>query len=392
MRSVLVRVLVAAAWLVFGAGGVQAVDQKQPIKIGAMFALSGPGAPIGTPNKLVAEMVVAQINMAGGIKGRPLELIIGDTGSDPAKAVTIAEKFIHSDKVAAIIGPTSTPGSGMQVKKIVEEAGVPTYMCMGGDPVIMGGKFGAFTYVFKSQQSASVAVKKLFAYLKKKKITKVGVLYASDRFGKDGVRWMEKLAPDYGIILKAQESFGPKDTDMTAQLLRIKNAKPQAIICWTRGPAGAMVAKNKARLGIKLPLFQGYGLPDPKYIELAGKAAEGDRMPSTRLMVAAQLPDNDPQKKVIQNFLHLYQNVYQYDKQFPLTPHSGCAWDAITMVADALRKAGTNPKALRTAIEGTRGYVGISGIYDLTPKDHNGLEPDSMVIIQVKDGKLVMAK
>jgi branched-chain amino acid transport system substrate-binding protein len=385
-------VLVVAAWLIFGAGGVQAVGQKPPIKIGAMFALSGPDARIGTANKLVAEMVVTQINLAGGIKGRRLELIIGDTQSDPAKAVTIAEKFIHDDKVAAIIGPTSTPGSGMQVKKIVEEAGVPTYMCMAGDPVIMGGKFGAFNYVFKSQQSDSVVVKKLFAYLKKNKISRVGILYASDQFGQDGVRWMEKLAPDYGITLEARESFDPKDTDMTAQLIRIKNAKPQAIICWTKGPAGAMVAKNKAQLGIRLPLFQGHGLPDAKYIELAGKAAEGTRMPSTRLMVAAQLPDNDPQKRVIQHFVHLYHNVYQYDKQFPITPHSACAWDAITMVADALRKAGTDPKALRTAIEGTRGYVGVSGIYDLTPKDHNGLEPDSMVIIQVKDGKFELAK
>jgi len=145
-------------------------------------------------------------------------------------------------------------------------------------------------------------------------------------------------------------------------------------------------------LGLKLPLFQGPGLPDPKYLQQAGEAAEGDRMPSTKLMVAAQLADNDPQKKVIQNFLYLYRNVYQYDKQFPITAHSGCAWDAITMVADALRKAGTDPKALRTAIEGTRGYVGVSGVYDLTPKDHNGMGPDSMVIIKVKDGEFELAK
>ena len=392
MRIVLVRVLVAAAWLVFGTAGVQAVDQKQPIKIGAMFALSGPQAHLGIPNKLVAEMAVVQINLEGGVKGRPLELIIADTQSDSAKAVAIAEKFIHVDKVAAIIGPTSTRGAGMQVKKIVEAAGMPTYMFVGGDPVIMGGEFGPFTYVFKSHQRESVVVKKLFAYLKQKKITRVGVLYASDRFGRDGVRWMAKLAPDYGITLEARESFVPKDTDMTAQLLRIKNAKPQVIICWTRGPAGALVAKNKVRLGIKLPLFQGQGLTDPKYLKLAGKAAEGDRMPSTKLMVAAQLPDNDIQKKVIQKFIYLYRNVYQYDKQFPLTSQSGCAWDAINMVADAIRKAGTDPKALRTAIEGTRGYVGVSGIYNLTPKDHNGLGPDSMVIIQVKDGKLELAK
>jgi branched-chain amino acid transport system substrate-binding protein len=391
MSRVLSRVLVAGALVMLVAGGVQAVDQKQPIKIGAFFALSGPAAPIGTPTKLVAEMAVDQINKAGGINGRPLELIIGDTESDPAKAATIAKKFIHSDKVAAIIGPTTT-GEGMQVKKIVEEAGVPTFMCVGGDPVIMGGKFGPFTYVFKSPQRSSVAVKRLFTYLKEKKITKLGLLYASDSFGKDGATWLEKMAPDYGITLVAKESFGPKDTDMTAQLTKIKNAGPQAIICWTIGPAGAIVAKNKAQLGINIPLFQCHGQPGPEYIQLAGKASEGDRMPSTKLMVAADLPDTDAQKKVIQNFIHLYTDVYHFDKQFPINTHSGYAWDAISIVANAMRKAGTDPKALRAAIEGTKGYVGVSGIYTLSPEDHNGLGPDSMVIIQVKDGKFVMAQ
>ena len=391
MSRVLSRVLAAAALVMLVAGGVQAVDQKQPIKIGAFFALSGPAAPIGTPTKLVAEMAVDQINKAGGINGRPLELIIGDTESDPAKAATIAKKFIHSDKVAAIIGPTTT-GEGMQVKKIVEEAGVPTFMCVGGDPVIMGGKFGPFTYVFKSPQRSSVAVKRLFTYLKEKNITKLGLLYASDSFGKDGATWLEKMAPDYGITLVAKESFGPKDTDMTAQLTKIKNAGPEAIICWTIGPAGAIVAKNKAQLGINIPLFQCHGQPGPEYIQLAGKASEGDRMPSTKLMVAADLPDTDAQKKVIQNFIHLYTDVYHFDKQFPINTHSGYAWDAISIVANAMRKAGTDPKALRAAIEGTKGYVGVSGIYTLSPEDHNGLGPDSMVIIQVKDGKFVMAK
>ncbi len=391
MRSILLRVLVAAVLMVLVAGGAQAADQKQPIKIGAFFALSGPAAHIGTPTKLVAEMAVDQINKAGGINGRPVELIIGDTESDPAKAATIAKKFIYADKVAAIIGPTTT-AEGMNVKKIVEEAGIPTFMCVGGDPVIMGGKFGAFTYVFKSPQRSSVAVKRLFEYLKAKKMTKMALLTASDAFGKDGATWLEKMAPEYGITFVAKESFGPKDTDMTAQLTKIKNAKPQGIICWTIGPAGAIVAKNKAQLGIKLPLFQCHGLPDPKYIELAGKASEGDRMPATKLMVVNELPDSDPQKKVIQNFIHLYKDVYHYDKQFPINTHSGYAWDAITIVADAMRKAGTDPKALRTAIEGTRGYVGVSGVYNLTPEDHNGLGPDSMVIIQVKNGKFVLAK
>jgi len=380
--------IVLAATMVAGmALGAQAAE---PIKIGAFFALSGPNAPIGTPTKLVAEMVVDKINKAGGINGRPLQLIMGDTESDPAKAATIAKKFIHSDKVAAIIGPTST-GEGMQSKKIVEEAGVPTFMTVGGDPPIMK-ETGPYTYVFKSPQRSSTAVKKLFAYLKEKKLTKLGLLTASDPFGKDGAVWLEKLAPEYGLTFVAKESFGPKDTDMTAQLTNIKKANPQAIVVWTIGPAGAIVAKNKVQLGINLPLFQCHGQPGPEYIQLAGKASEGDRMPATKLMAAAQLPDADPQKKVIQEFIKLYKDDYKYDKQFPLNTHSGYAWDAIYIVTNAMKKAGTDPKALRAAIEGTKGYVGVSGVYNLTPEDHNGLDVDSMVIVQVKDGKFVLAE
>ncbi len=390
MSRLVSRVLPAAALVIFVAGGLQAADTKAPIKIGAFFALSGPGAPIGTPTKLVAEMVVDQINKAGGINGRPIELVVGDTESDPAKAATIAKKFIFSDKVAAIIGPTAT-GEAMQVKKIMEEAGIPIFMTVGGDQPIMK-ETGPYTYIFKSPQRSSTAVTRLFEYLKDKKLTKVALLTASDPFGKDGLIWLDKLAPDFGITILAKESFGPKDSDMTAQLTKIKNANPEAIICWTIGPAGSIVAKNKAQLGITIPLFQCHGQPGPEYIKLAGKASEGDRMPSTKLMAAGQLPDTDPQKKVIQNFIQLYNETYHLDKQFPINTHSGYAWDAITIVANAMRQAGTDPKALRDAIEKTHGYVGVSGIYNLSPEDHNGLGPDSMIIIQVKDGKFELAK
>jgi branched-chain amino acid transport system substrate-binding protein len=363
----------------------------EPIKIGAFFALSGPAANIGMPTKLVAQMAADKINKEGGINGRPIELIVGDTESDPAKAAVIAKKFIFNDKVAAIIGPTST-AEGMSVKKIVEEAGVPIFMTVGGDPVIMGGNFGAYTYVFKSPQRSSTAAQKLYGYLKAKGLTKVALFTASDSFGKDGLGWLEKLAPEFGISFTAKESFGPSDTDMTAQLTKIRSSAPQAIITWTIGPVGSIVAKNKAQLGIAIPLFQCHGLPDPKYIELAGKASEGDRMPATKLMVAETLPSSDPQKKVIGEFVQLYQGVYKYDKEFPINTHSGYAWDAIAIVADAMKKAGTDPKALRAAIEQTKGYVGVSGVYNLTPEDHNGLGVDSMVMVQVKNGKFVPAE
>src|SRR5208337_2159606 len=127
--------------------GLSSVNAAEPIKIGAVFSLSGPAAAIGTPTKLVTQMVVEKINKEGGINGRPIELVLGDTESDPTKAVMVVKKFLNVDKVAAIIGPDRTD-LGMAVKKLVEEAGIPTFMCVGGDPVIMGGKFGSFKWVF----------------------------------------------------------------------------------------------------------------------------------------------------------------------------------------------------------------------------------------------------
>lgn len=384
-----IEVLVGIFLCILFAGNVYAAE---PIKIGAVYSLSGPAAAIGTPTKLVTQMVVEKINKEGGINGRPIELVVGDTESDPTKAVMVVKKFINVDKVAAIIGPDRTD-LGMAVKKLVEDAGIPTFMTVGGDPVIMGGgPLGTFKWVFKSPQRSSVAVEKLYEHLKNANLKKVALITAADGFGKDGKGWLEKLAPKYGLTIVADESFNPKDTDVTAQLTKISSTNPDAIVCWTIGPAAAIVAKNVKQLNLKEPLFQCHGIPDPKYVELAGPAAEGSTMPSTKLMAWEQLPDSDPQKKVIKDFVTLYNDVYKIDKQFPINTHSGYAWDAIYIVADAMKKAGADPSKLRDAIEQTKGYVGISGIYNLTPEDHNGLGMDSMIMVRVKDGKWELLK
>jgi len=366
------------------AGGVALA--AEPIKLGAFFDLTGAGSAIGTPTKLVAEMVVKKINGEGGINGRPLQLVIADDEGDPTKAALIAKRFIESDKVTAIIGPTRTD-TGMAAKPTIEQMKVPTFMCVGGDPVVT---VAPFRWTFKSPQRTSVAVKKTYDYMKKRGFQKMAIITSADGFGRDGKNWLEKLAPEYGLKIITGESFQATDNDMTAQLIKIKATSPGAIVCWTIGKAGSIVAKNAKQLAIQVPLFQCHGLPDPIYIKLAGEASEGNIMPSTKLMVASQLPDSDPQKKVILEFIRLYNEVYQYDRQFPINTHSGYAWDAIYIVANAMKKVGTDNEKLRDGIENTKGYVGISGIYNLTAEDHNGLGTDSMVMVQIAGGQWKM--
>ncbi len=378
--------------LVLAGGSVAA----EPIKIGAFFALSGPAASIGMPTKLVAQMVVEKINKEGGINGRPIELVMGDTEGDPTKSVMVLKKFLTVDKVVAVVGPTRTD-TGMAVKKQIEAAKIPIVMTVGGDPVIMEGKigsmdFGTARWVFKTPQRSSVAVQKVLGYLQKQGLKKVAIITSSDGFGRDGARWLDKLAPDFGVEIVGREQFNPQDVDMKSQLTKLSAAGPQAVVCWTIGPAGAIVSKNHHAMGMGAPLVQCHGLPGPKYIELAGPASEGDLMPATKLMTWAQLPDSDPQKKVIAEFVRLYNEVSHYDKEYPINTHSGYAWDAIYILADAIRKAGTEPEKLRAAIESTKGFVGVSGVFTLSPADHNGLGTDSMVMLQVKNGKFTMVE
>lgn len=352
---------------------------QEPIKIGCLFDLSGPAGHIGMPSKYVAEMLADRLNKSGGINGQPIKLVFGDSESNPGKAAIEAKRLVENEQVTALIGPTRTD-SCMAIINFIEKAGIPTVACVGGTPPVNPVR----RWIFKSPQKTVTAVEKIYQYLEKRSIKKIAVINATDKFGQEGEESLKALAGKYGITIAAQEKFEVSDVDMTVQLSKIKAADVQALICWTIGPSGSIVAKNVKQLSYSIPLIQCHGLPDPKYIELAGDAAEGTMMPSTKLMVADQLPDSDPQKKLLLEFINEYENVRKYGK---VNTHSGYAWDALMLVADAMKKAGTEKEKIRSGIETAKNYVGISGIYTMTAEDHCGLGIDSMVMVKVEGKK-----
>ncbi len=346
----------------------------EPIKIGGLFAVTGPASFLGEPERNTAQMVVNQINAAGGIKGRKLELIALDTQGDATRAVQAATRLVK-ENVVAIIGP-STTGDTMAVIPVVERARVPLISCAAGIRITEPVK----PWVFKTAQNDYLAVARIYEHLVKRKLTKVAILTVSDSFGSSGREQLKAQAARYGIELVSDDTYGPKDTDMTPQLTRIRGSRAQALICWGTNPGPAIIARNFRQLGMNLPLYMSHGVSSKKFIELAGEAAEGIILPSGRVLVADRLPRNDKQKKVLLSFVAEYQRNFKAEGDH----FGGHAWDAAMLLKGALERGTVTRDSVRAQLERTRNFAGIGGVFNYAPTDHAGLTKDAFVLVEVK--------
>ena len=354
-----------------------------PIKIGGLFAVTGPPSFLGEPERNTAQMVVDEINKAGGVKGRKLELVVYDTGGDATKAVQLATRLIKDDKVAAIIGP-STTGESMAVIPVAEKDQVPLISCAAGIKITEPVK----KWVFKTAQNDSLAVARIFEQLQKQKITKISILTVSDGFGSSGREQLKGQAARYGITIVSDDTYGPKDTDMTSQLTKIRGSQAQAIICWGTNPGPAVIAKNARQLGVKIPLYMSHGVSSKKFIDLAGDAAEGIRLPSGKVLVADLLKASDPQRKSLMAFVKDYQNHFKVEGDH----FGGHAWDAVMLLKGAIERGGDTPSTIRDQLEKTRDFHGIGGTFTFSPSDHAGLTKDAFVLVEVKNKDWVLVK
>lgn len=359
------------------------VQAAPPIKIGALFAITGPASFIGEPERNTAQMVVDEINKAGGIKGRQVQLVVYDTQGDATKAVQAATRLIRQDHVSAIIGPSIT-GDTMAIIPLVEKSAVPLISCAAGIKITEPVK----SWVFKTAQNDSLAVAKIFEHLAKRKISRVVILTVSDSFGSSGREQLKLNASKYGIQIISDDTYGPKDTDMTPQLTKIRNSQAQALICWGTNPGPAIVARNAKQLGMKLPVYMSHGVSSKKFIELAGDAAEGIMLPSGRVLVADLLPNSDRQKKSLLSFIKDYQNHFKKEGDH----FGGHAWDATMLVKTAIERGGDKPSAIRSQLEKIRNFPGIGGVFTYSPSDHSGLSKDAFVLVEIKGKDWVLVR
>ncbi|MCM2357258.1 MAG: ABC transporter substrate-binding protein [Geobacteraceae bacterium] len=356
----------------------------ETLRIGALFAVTGPASFLGEPEKNTLEMLVKDINSKGGINKNKVELIVYDTQGDVTKAKQLANKLIKNDKVAVIVGP-STTGETMAIIDDAEKAGIPLVSCAAGIKIIDPVK----KWVFKTPANDQVAGEKILNYMAQQKQKSIALLTVSDGFGSSGREQLKALAAQKGFKIVADEVYGPKDTDMTAQLTKIKGAKPDAIICWGTNPGPAVITKNVKQLGIKIPLYQSHGVASKKFIELAGAdAAEGVMLPAGKLTVYDKLKKNDPQYKILSGYDRDYRKEYGVEA----STFGGYAYDAFLLIAEAVRKSGVTPDKIRSGIEQVKKLVSISGVYTMSEKDHNGLDLSSFVMVRVSKGDWEIAQ
>lgn len=363
------------------AGTAQAAE---PIKIGSFVSSTGVMGYMGDQEKKVLETYVDKINKQGGVLGRPLQLVVYDDGTEAEKAASFAKRLIESDQVDAIVGGTGTPQT-MAAVPLVERAHVP-FISLAGAIVITDP---VKPWVFKTPQSDRSAAEKVFIDMKKKGLTKIALLSENIGFGKSGREQSLAVASKYGIQIIADETYGPKDPDVTAQLTKIRGtAGVQALFVFGAGTGPAVVSKNIRQLGLTIPVYQSHGVSSKDFLKLVGSAADGFRLPADGLVVADQLSPSDPQRPVVLELKKTFEGQYKTD----VSTFAGHAYDGLMMMVDAMKRAGsTDKEKVRDALEKTTGFVGTDGIFNMTPTDHMGLGLDAFHMIEIKKGNFVLS-
>lgn len=379
------RKLLQAAAAALGAFALPTRAAAATIRIGAVLELSGPASVWGRPQRESIQMVVDEINARGGVGGRRIELVVYDNESNETKSIVLAKRLIEQDGVVAVIGAGTTPTT-MPMIPYVDQVGVPL-VSMGSADVIVTPA-AQRRWAFKTPSNTSDIATKMMQYLTAKKLSPVAFLSVNNAYGDAGQRQFEKLAATAGIKVSTWEKFGANDKDMKPQLTKARSTGPRAIVVWAIPPAAALVARNAAELSLprELQMVHDHGAgSSPAFMQLAGPAVEGTVVVTAKLPVAGQLADGDPQKGI----LDAYAKAYRARTHEEPSAIGGMAYDAMLLIGRALEKGGPDRAKVRDALEQVKGFAGVTGVFSMSPEDHNGLGVKDLELARIEGGRQV---
>jgi branched-chain amino acid transport system substrate-binding protein len=364
------------------AGGCAAKDSTAgtdnnngPIRIGAVLDVTGAGASLGVPERMTLEMLASQVNEDGGVNGRKIQLIVEDNQSSEDGAAKATNQML-SKNVDIILGASRT-GPSLAMRSIAESSNVPMISLAANAKIVEGAR-----WTFKTAQNDSAVLQNIVDYARSKGWKKIGLLRDSSGYGEGVVETLTELGKPYGISVVSVEKFAPDATDFTAQMVNLRNARADMNLIWGISPAAALAQKAYQQLGITVPVVHSHGIGNQVFLETAGTAGDGLVAPLGRLLVADQLPDSDPQKAVLTKFLVDYDRAYH---SRPST-FAGHAYDAFQLAVEAFKAVGTDRQKVRDHLERVKGFVGVTGVFTMTPDNHSGLGKDALVLVTVVDG------
>jgi branched-chain amino acid transport system substrate-binding protein len=351
----------------------------QEIKVGSVLSATGPASFLGSPEEKTLRLYVDKINAGGGVLGNKIDLVVYDDAGDPNKARTFATRLVDQDHVMAMVGGTTT-GTSLAMAPIFEDAKIPFISLAGAVEIVEPVR----KYVFKTPHTDRMACEKIFGDLKERGLARIGMISGTDAFGKSMRDQCLKVAGRFGVAILADESYGAQDSDMTPQLTKIKNtAGIEAVINPGFGQGPAIVTRDYRQLGITVPLYESHGVASKSYIQLAGPAAEGVRLPAAALLVAEQLPSSDPQRPVVL----AYKQTYEKATGEPVSTFGGHAYDGLFILVDAIKRAGgADPQKVRDEIERTKHFIGTGGTFNLSPTNHLGLDLSAFRMLEIRNG------
>ena len=353
--------------------------EPEPLRIGAVLSVTGPAAYLGEPEKNTLLMLQDELNAKGGLDGRKVEVIVYDDASDVTKAIQAATRLIENDRVSVVIGP-STSGSALAVRQLFGPARIPLVSCSASERIVRP----VDPWVFTTAQLDRDAVGKILADARRKGFTKLAAISVIDGFGQAGRAVLRELVRTQGLTLVADEIYGAAATDVSAQMGRIKDAKPEALICWGTNPGAAVVARERQRLGLTMPLYLSHAVASDTFLELAGAAAEGVILPAGRLAVVDQMPEGSHWKVLLGSYVERYARKYGK----PPSSFGGHAYDAFMLAVSAAHAAASvQPQKIRDNLERIKGMTGTAGIFTMSPENHNGLDEGAFLMVTAEQGR-----
>lgn len=379
-------VMVVSLCLAFVFAVQTSATAAEPIRVGVVLSITGWAGAMGTPMKEAMTAIVDDANKKGGINGRKVELYVEDDRSNPTNAVVAATKLCRDTKVSVLMGPTITD-SGMAMIPVAEQQQVP--FAVSG-PVISPIKKWVF-HVTPSDLVNSAAV--LEFAVKGLGGKRIAVIHDTANFGMTGMKVFNSEIGKYpGASIAITEKFETTDTNVVPQLTKIKAANPDVLIVQAPGGQAAVVAKNYKQLGLKMPVTGPPAITMPEFIKIAGNVAEESPwiILASKIGIAEQLPSNDPfRKNLYEPFKKIMKERYG-DR--PIIIFHSVAHDAMYIVLEALKAAGSDDRnAVRNALETTK-YEGVMGPYACTPTDHRGIIVYNGLPVVVKNGNYVIYK